>query len=168
MHQAADVGAGKIVAPRFLLRTTDRAPCRTREHAKSSRATGATSVSADLPRVMPIASYSNPLLRRLRDLLVLLLALGHFSVTVLHSAHVDQPALSKPTETILSKVWLEGSTGSDDPALTERHCHVCFSVSPIRAEMAWSLIAIAARPFSLPTKELTGASPPMDTPPPKV
>lgn len=122
--------------------------------------------SADLLPVMTIASYSYPLLRRLRDLLVLLLALGHLSVVVLHGAHVDQSTPSSSTEAIYSKAWFGGATGNDDGALTERHCHGCFSVSPIRAAIAWSLLATIAKPVSLPTKPLTGASPALDTPPP--
>jgi len=115
---------------------------------------------------MPIAATSNALLRRLRDLLVLLLAFGHLSVAVLHSAHIDHLAISGSTETVFSTAGL-GSTTGGDSVLTERHCHGCFSVSPVRATAAWSLAAAVTKPVAMPTKRLTGTSSALDTPTPK-
>ncbi len=115
---------------------------------------------------MPIDSSSNTLLRRLRDLLVLLLAFGHLSAAVLHNAHIDHLTISSSTETVFSKSELGGPTGGEG-VLTERHCHGCFSVSPVRAAASWSLAEAIAKPVSLPTKRLIGASSALDTPPPK-
>ncbi len=115
---------------------------------------------------MPIDSSSNTLLRRLRDLLVLLLTFGHLSAVILHNAYIDHLTISGSTETVFSKPKLGGPTG-DEGILTERHCHGCFSVSPIRAAASWSLAEAVAEPVSLPTKRLTSASSALDTPPPK-
>lgn len=115
---------------------------------------------------MPIAATSSVLFRRLRGLLVLLFAFGHLSAAVFHSAHIDHLAISDPTETVFSTGGLGGATGGEG-VLTERHCHGCFSVSPVRAAPPWSLVAAVTKPVALPTKRLTGTSSALDTPPPK-
>jgi hypothetical protein len=106
-------------------------------------------------------------LRRLRGLLAVLLAVAYLGAGVLHNAYACVQGMAATTEVAFTMSHPGGGQDNDQSGMGEHHCHGCFSVAPVLAMTATSLIEPIAAPVPPPVIQLAGVSPALDTPPPK-